>query len=551
MWGKGVKECLVQIRALDKAFGSRLALSNINLEIERGKILALAGPDGAGKSTLIRMMAALLTPTRGSVLVNGFDTVKEPEKIHELIGFMPQKFGLYEDLTVQQNLKLFADLQGVENGGDELLERMDLKPFVGRLAGNLSGGMKQKLGLACALIRKPLLLLLDEPTVGVDPLSRRELWKMIQNYQKEGITIIWSTAYLDEAAKCDGAILMNEGNVLFYGEPQELMQRVEGRVFHVSAEPQEKRGKLKALLSDPKTLDATIQGKEIRLVVKEKGEKGEGWTETAPRFEDGFLDLLGHLPGGKSPLSDELENIESKGDVAIIAEGLTKKFGSFTAVDRVSFQVKAGEIFGLLGPNGAGKSTTFKMLCGLLQPTSGAGFVNGLDLEKAPKQARSQIGYMAQKFSLYGELSAKQNLDFFAGVYGVQKKERVEEMIEMFDLKQFLGLAAKELPLGFKQRLALSCSLMHNPSVLFLDEPTSGVDPITRREFWNHINAVIEKGCTVIVTTHFMDEAEYCDRIGLIFKSRLIAVGSPDELKEKASAPTLEEAFISLIEKEN
>jgi ABC-2 type transport system ATP-binding protein len=307
------------------------------------------------------------------------------------------------------------------------------------------------------------------------------------------------------------------------------------------------------LLNQKNVEDGTIQGSSVRIVAHEPFDAS--WVPCPPRFEDAFVDILGGGPGGKSALGDKIPPIKAKQNIAIKAQELTRKFGSFTAVDHVSFEVHRGEVFGLLGPNGAGKSTTFKMLCGLLKPTSGKAFVNGLSLTTAPAEARSHIGYMAQKFSLYGGLSVKQNLEFFSGVYnltGRRRQEAVDQMIEIFGFTPFLDESAVNLPLGFKQRLALSCAVMHHPEVLFLDEPTSGVDPITRREFWNHINALVEKGCTVLVTTHFMDEAEYCDRIGLIYQSRLINIGTPDSLKELARtvdnpSPTLEDAFITLI----
>ena len=276
---------------------------------------------------------------------------------------------------------------------------------------------------------------------------------------------------------------------------------------------------------------------------------------TPPRFEDAFIDILGGGPGGESKLAEKIPQVESKKQMVIEAHNLVKRFGNFTAADHITFNIQAGEIFGLLGPNGAGKSTTFKMMCGLLKPTEGAAFVDGLNLQIASGQARAHIGYMAQKFALYGHLSVKQNLDFFSGIYnlrGAQRRQIVEEMIDIFGLKPFLSESADLLPLGFKQRLALSCAVMHRPAVIFLDEPTSGVDPITRREFWNHINGLVEKGVTIMVTTHFMDEAEYCDRIGLIYRSKMIQMGTPDELKAYAKTednlnPTLENAFVTLI----
>lgn len=563
---------LVQIQDLCKSFDRSLppALQDIHATIPKGQIVGLAGPDGAGKTTLIRLIAGLLLPSKGSIRVAQYDTVQDAETIHDLIGYMPQKFGLYEDLTVIQNLILYADLRGVigkerENVFEKLLAFTDLKSFQKRLAGDLSGGMKQKLGLACALIQKPSLLLLDEPSVGVDPISRRELWKMVQELLKEDISVVWSTAYLDEAERCDTVLLLNEGKLLYNGAPRDLNKRVEGRTFLISNIQKSRRSLLTFALKQPNIMDGIIQGSDIRIVTKEKTNEplpheieGEQikLQQVAPRFEDAFIDILGGGPGGRSELAEKSPTIKEKKESVVQAKGLVKRFGSFTAVDHITFNVKSGEIFGLLGPNGAGKSTTFKMMCGLLRPNDGEAYVNGLNLQVAPSEARSHIGYMAQKFSLYGNLSVRQNLEFFSGIYNLRisvRREMIQEMIDIFELKQYLNDSAEVLPLGFKQRLALACSVMHRPGVLFLDEPTSGVDPITRREFWNHINGLVEKGVTVMVTTHFMDEAEYCDRIGLIYRSKMIAIGSPDELKERARnplmpSPTLEDAFIALIQ---
>jgi ABC-type multidrug transport system ATPase subunit len=424
--------------------------------------------------------------------------------------------------------------------------------------------MKQKLGLACALIRTPRLLLLDEPSVGVDPISRRELWKMVYELVDQGIGVVWSTSYLDEAERCAEVLLLNGGKVLYVGPPKELTDRVAGRSFLVAGAGQAGRRLLARALRRPEVIDGVIQGSSVRLVIKQEaqpptvGELGAGADvkPTPPRFEDAFVDLLGGGPKGESPLAGEPDKDGADGTAVVEAEGLTKKFGDFTAADRITFRIGRGEIFGLLGPNGAGKSTTFKMMCGLLRPTAGRARVAGLDLYKAAGAARTRLGYMAQKFSLYGDLSVQQNLDFFAGVYGLsgsRRREATARMIRAFDLAAERDRSAGKLPLGYKQRLALACAVMHDPSVLFLDEPTSGVDPLTRREFWSHINAMVERGVTVMVTTHFLDEAEYCDRIALVYKSHVIAEGSPDELKDRVRTqgrpePTLEDAFIDLVE---
>lgn len=561
----------VRIADVVKRFGDAPpALDHIAGEILGGRITGLVGPDGAGKTTLIRLMTGLMVPDEGKVEVLGFDTVTNAADIQAAIGYMPQRFGLYEDLSVQENLNLYADLRGLPLGEraatfDELLEFTDLKRFTTRLAGKLSGGMKQKLGLACALLRKPRLLLLDEPGVGVDPISRRDLWKMVENLTKEGIGVVWSTAYLDEAEACDSVLLLNEGKLLFTGSPSELTARVADRVFKVSGITHGRRQKLASYLDGDDVVDGVIQGEAIRLVMKpgtkppapDEHSAAAGVATTTPRFEDAFIDMLGGGPGGRSKLAETQTPFPTdNGRPVIEARGLTKRFGDFTAADAITFDIPRGQIFGLLGPNGAGKSTTFKMLCGLLKPTAGEGRVAGFDLRRDAAEARNRLGYMAQKFSLYGDLSVGQNLSFFAGVYGLsgaRKRERIQLMTEIFGFARLLDMSAKDLPLGLKQRLALACAVLHEPEALFLDEPTSGVDPITRREFWTHINGLVEKGVTVLVTTHFMDEAEYCDRISLIYRGRSIALGSPDELKAQVASPehpdpTMEDAFIALVQ---
>ncbi len=565
-----MKKILVKINALTKAFpkSDKPAIDCMSASVSTGEITGLVGPDGAGKTTLIRSIAGLLKPNSGHILVDDFDTVKNANQVQQIISYMPQKFGLYEDLTVIENLNLYADLKNVAGeekqvAFEKLLQFTDLKRFKTRLAGNLSGGMKQKLGLACCLIKKPSLLLLDEPSVGVDPVSRRELWLMVKELVDDSMAVVWSTAYLDEAEKSDNVILINEGKILFNGSPENLNSRVKGRVFQIQNIETSPRNVLSKVLKDETVIDGIIQGSNVRIVTANSDNTLKIkyispnliLTAVTPRFEDGFIDILGGGPGGTSELSEIISPIESNEKEVVKAINLTKKFGDFTAANNINFSIKKGEIFGLLGPNGAGKSTTFKMMCGLLKPTLGTASVAGYDLRTAPAIARSKLGYMAQKFSLYNNLSVKQNLNFFAGVYGLSgtiKKDRIGKMIEIFGLKPYLNTSAEELPLGFKQRLALSCSVMHNPPVLFLDEPTSGVDPLTRREFWTHINGMVEKGVTVVITTHFMDEAEYCDRIALVYRSNIIASGSPDSLKESVKsktlpAPTLEDTFIELI----
>jgi len=566
----------IEVKDLVKRFSPEgsAALNGISTWMKPGGITGLVGPDGAGKTTLMRTLAGLLAPTSGTVRILGQDPLPDGP-LREQIGYMPQKFGLYEDLSVQENLDLYADLRGVVGEARrESFERMlaftDLARFTDRMAGKLSGGMKQKLGLACSLLGAPKVLLLDEPGVGVDPISRRDLWRMVRDLARSGMTIIWSTAYLDEAELCDEVRLMNEGRILAAGTPAELMGAMLGRSLHLTNLAAPRRDVLQRALRAPEVMDGVIQGDNVRLVVRTAGQWPDleplqagpeaALVEVAPRLEDAFISLLGGGPGGDSPLAVVTHAVILPGhtnqDAAIEARNLTKRFGDFIATDAVSFRVAKGEVFGLLGPNGAGKSTTFKMECGLLKPTSGQALVMGIDLKQSPSEARQRLGYMAQKFSLYTQLTAQQNLEFFSGIYGLQgeaQRLKMEGMIQAFDLGPWLSQRTLDLPLGFKQRLALACSIMHEPQILFLDEPTSGVDPITRREFWTHINALAQKGVTIMVTTHFMDEAEYCDRIGLVFRGKLIALGTPDQLKRDSITPdcphpTMEDAFIHLIQ---
>ena len=548
---------IVKIENLSKKFYNPdiIAVENLNLQLSAGEVIGLVGPDGAGKTTLIRLLLGLLLPSSGKISVLNLNPQKQIHELHRLIGYMPQKFGLYEDLSIEENLNLYADLKNLsleerQQQFTKLLKFTGLSPFIKRLAGQLSGGMKQKLGLGCSLLGNPKFLLLDEPGVGVDPISRQDLMKMVYSLRDNGITVLWSTSYLDEAEKFDRVILLNSGKIIFNGNPQELTSRLRGRVFQTADTSENPRHKLRRLMKEGCPLtDAVISGQHLRLVLKNENPQliSEEIKPIKPRFEDAVIDILGGAPMKPSDIAEQID-IRDIPDIVIQADNLTKKYGTFTAAHGISFKIKRGEIFGLLGPNGAGKSTTFKMLCGLAKPTAGQGFILGTDMIKNPEISRSKLGYMAQKFSLFSTLSVMQNLKFFSGIYGlrgVKRENRINQMIETFELHPYLKQPAGNLPLGFKQRLALACAIMHNPPILFLDEPTSGVDPLTRREFWNHINSMVEKGVTVMVTTHFMDEAEYCDRIALIYQGKAIKIGTPDTLKQKGE--TMEDAFIRLI----
>jgi ABC-2 type transport system ATP-binding protein len=560
----------VSIENVSKRFDQVEALKGITAEIPAGSLTGVVGPDGAGKTTLMRMLAALMTPTSGALSVCGQDVVRDAPSIHELTGYMPQRFGLYEDLSVMENLRLYADLRSLASVSREetfqrLLHFTGLERFGRRLAGQLSGGMKQKLGLACALMARPQVLLLDEPSVGVDPLSRQDLWNMVQELTGEGMTVVWSTSYLDEAERCQQVLLLDEGKLVYQGAPGLLTQRLEGRSYLVSDLSGDRRKFLTQALELDSVCDGVIQGSAVRVVLTQENDRGEVASLTASldgklsevhsRFEDAFIDLMEGGSSGRSAIAEQMEPLHESREIMVECRELTKRFGDFTAASNVSFAVRRGEILGLLGPNGAGKSTTFKMLCGLLKPSAGRAEVVGLDLRTSGSAAKLQLGYMAQKFSLYGLMTVAQNLSFFSGVYGLrgrQQKMRIQEMIEIFHLHDYLHYSPDDLSLGYKQRMALACALMHRPRVLFLDEPTSGVDPITRREFWTHITGLVAKGVTVLVTTHFMDEAEYCDRVALVNRGELIALDTPDALKASVTSPerpepTMEDAFIELI----
>uniref|UniRef100_UPI003D0A1F74 ATP-binding cassette domain-containing protein n=1 Tax=Sedimenticola sp. TaxID=1940285 RepID=UPI003D0A1F74 len=544
---------VMETTALSKAF--RLpgrveqALSEVSLQVAAGVVTGLIGPDGAGKTTLMRLAAGLLLPDAGSVRVLGHDASRESLAVQSQIGYMPQRFGLYEDLSVMENLDLYADLQSVAPAErraryEELLNMTGLGRFTRRLAGQLSGGMKQKLGLACTLVRSPRLLLLDEPTVGVDPVSRRELWSIVYRLvEQEGMSVLLSTAYLDEAERCAEVILLHQGRVVGQDRPAAFSEPLRGRSFRVH-QPHVLPRRLQARLAGlPDVFDATVQGEAVRLVMQHTQApelEGEEWAHAIceavpPRFEDGFIDLL----RGAESLQQSLRPVSQTAPAgkAITVSGLTRRFGDFVAVREVSFDVAAGEVFGLLGANGAGKTTTFRMLCGLLPVSGGELSVAGVDLRRAAATARARIGYMSQKFSLYENLTVQQNLEFFSKAYGLRgahRRARLEWALDELDLAAFIGAASGDLPLGYKQRLALACALMHEPDILFLDEPTSGVDPLARREFWSHINALADAGVAVLVTTHFMEEAEYCDRLAIMAAGEILALGTPAEVKAQS-----------------
>ena len=566
-----------------------VALDRVSLSVTRGQLTALVGPDGAGKTTLMRMMAGLLAPDEGSLHVLGRDVARNAQEVQDRISYMPQRFGLYEDLSVQENLDLYADLHGVPQAVRRerfarLMAMTDLARFTARPAGKLSGGMKQKLGLACTLVRSPELLLLDEPSVGVDPLSRRDLWEiLLQLVRDEQLSVVVSTAYMDEAERCAHVHVMNAGQVLANGTPQALAQRAQGLAFVATPPGGMAARMLQARLLDAASavVDAVPRGGQVRFIRRPDVDEAAlrpllENVEVHPRpaeLEDAFMLMLrqhAEATGGQSSSEEPpaagtdrtLQGrrndeptapapVEDHADPVIVVSDLVRRFGDFTAVASTSFEVRRGEIFGLLGPNGAGKTTTFRMLCGLLPATSGSLQVAGANLRVAPARARARIGYVAQKFSLYATLTVRENLAFYGAAYGLhgrQLTERIEAMLQRFDLDP--AAESGLLPAGYRQRLAMAAGLIHAPDILFLDEPTSGIDPLARRAFWRTITALSAQGVTIVITTHFMEEAEYCDRIAIQDAGRMLALGTPHEVRELAggAGSDMNEAFIAIVE---
>lgn len=493
---------------LTKRFADLIAVDGLALSIPKGELFGLVGSDGAGKTTTLRMLTGVLDASSGEARVLDCPC-HDLEPVRSRVGYMSQRFGLYPDLTVLENIRFHADIFGVSKAewtarAERLLAMSGLAPFTGRRAGALSGGMKQKLGLCCALIHTPEVLFLDEPTNGVDPVSRRDFWRILDTLLQEGVTIVVATAYLDEAERCHRVGLLHHGRLLACDRPYNLKA-----------------------LADPAIQNPTLEDVFITVL-------GEG-SDTAVR---------------RRP-APELQSAAP----AVTLSTLTRRFGAFVAVNSISLSVPKGEIFGFLGPNGAGKSTTIRMLCGILEPTSGSGCVAGFDVATQAELIKENIGYMSQKFSLYEDLTVAENIAFYGGIYRLSAKslaERADWVIEMAGLTERRHSKAGELSAGWRQRLALGCALLHKPPIIFLDEPTAGVDPLNRRRFWQLIHHLAADGVTVFVTTHYMDEAEYCDRLALIYRGELVAVGTPLELKQQRAVdgmlPSLEQVFIDLIE---
>ena len=476
----------IEVNNISKHYGKVKALQNVSFSVGEGEIFGLIGPDGAGKTSMYRILCSLLLPNEGSASVCGYDVVNGMKEVRKRVGYMPGRFSLYQDLTVEENLKFFATLFNttVEENYDSIKAiYSQIERFKNRRAGALSGGMKQKLALCCALVHKPQVLFLDEPTTGVDPVSRKEFWEILAHLKERNITIIASTPYIDEVQKCERVGFLSDGILKGIGTPDAIL--------------------------------------------------------------DTFKDVFNPPPIEHKQRDDTEKETEN----VIEVEHLVKAFGSFHAVDDISFTVKKGEIFGFLGANGAGKTTAMHMLTGLNQPTSGTGRVVGFDIRTQYEQIKQHIGYMSQKFSLYEDLTVAENIRLFAGIYGMQDddiRHKTDDLLQRLKFSEHRNSLVSDLPLGWKQKLAFSVSIFHNPGIVFLDEPTGGVDPATRRQFWELICDAAERGITVFVTTHYMDEAEYCDRISIMVDGKIKALGTPDELKRKLKQPDMDHVFTYL-----
>jgi len=552
----------IRVRDLWKRYGPLEAVRGVSFEVDEGEIFGLIGPDGAGKTSTFQILAGVMEATGGLVEIFG----RPAREARSHTGYLTQAFTLYPDLTVSENLRYAGDLRRVPPAlattrGRRYLEMFDLDRFVDRLAGRLSGGMKQKLSLACALVSQPRVLLLDEPTTGVDPVSRREFWDALAHLSAGGLTILVATPYLDEAERCHRVALFHKGELRQLGTPAELRGSLNAKRLAVHTEELSKAEPVLSNLVDHDAAIVDVQrfGDHFDLLsprpaeargIVEREMRMAGFRATAirvdePTLENVFVASLRAL--GEEPLAPlfpaRTDHSGLRNDIAIGAEGLTKQFGMFTAVNNVSLQIRYGEVYGLLGANGAGKTTTIKMLCGLLDPTQGAIQLAGERAGLRAAGVRQRIGYMSQKFSLYDDLTVRENLAFFAGVYGVPDREREEKIRWVL---AFSGLEGRDhqvtgsLPGGWKQRVAFGAAIMHEPSVLFLDEPTSGVDPLARRAFWRMINGLADAGTAILVTTHYLEESEQCNRLGFMAAGELVAEGSSGEIKSQQAGHLLE-----------
>ena len=548
---------------LTRRFGALTAVEDLHLAVAPGEIFGLVGPDGAGKTTTLRMLAGIMAPTRGTARVAGVDVVADATAVRDHLAYMSQRFGLYPDLTVAENIDFYADLYGVPRQGRagriaELLDFSGMRPFTGRLAGDLSGGMKQKLQLVCALVHTPRVLLLDEPTNGVDPISRRDFWRILYRLLEQNVAILLTTAYLDEAERCHRVGLIDHGRLIATGTTAEIRGLMTGRILAVRSDrARQVHRVLQGALADSRVhlfgdrvhvvcRDIATTTEAIRRHLAAGGLAFDDLREAVPTLEDVFVSVLDRSSGRDDPAAPDpgpgAAPVLSERPTAVAVQDLTRRFGRFVAVDRVRFEVAKGEIFGFLGPNGAGKSTTIRMLCGLLRPSAGSGTVAGFDVVRQAEQIKQHIGYMSQKFSLYEDLTVEENINFYGGIYGLvgaRLAARRDWAVTMAGLADRRRSLTRVLSGGLKQRLALACAVLHEPPIIFLDEPTSGVDPLSRRRFWDLIYTMAESGVTVFVTTHYMEEAEYCDRIAMIYRGRMIALGTPTELKTRHRRETI------------
>lgn len=579
---RAVDDVVVSVSGLTKTYktGAK-ALKGIELEIKRGSLFGLIGPDGAGKTTTLKILAGVMQPTNGKVLISGTPA----NHARKLIGYVPQNCALYPELSVEENLSYQAGLHGVSRSDYEELRSthlgsMGLLRFADRLASQLSGGMKQKLALCCALVSDPQLILLDEPTTGLDPISRHELWDALDSLKDRGVTTVIATPFLEEAERCDRIVLMHDGNIHLVGKPDELKVALEMKRLQFNIAEDDRINEIPLLLEKAKlshVKDIYPYGDRLEVLTDDPQQaeeeiknafQGEGISftdphESAPTMENVFVMRLRELGHEEAPVV-EFPRLRGKeqaavfaqngrdGKKAILANNLKKQFGNFKAVDDVSIDIEYGEIFGLLGANGAGKTTTIKMLCGLMEPGDGTVEIGGEKIDLRKRSVRKTIGYMSQKFTLYDSLTVKENLDFYASIYEIPfhlRKRQIDWVIEACALQDVQKFVVQKLPLGWKQRIAFGAAVMHEPEILFLDEPTAGIDPLARRHLWTMIREFATNGTAILVTTHYLDEAEFCNTLAFMANGKIVAQGTPSEIKAESDKKTLEDAFIKVVQR--
>ncbi len=566
-----LKDYIVFAENLNKNYQTNAAVKDISLKVKYGEIFGLIGADGAGKTSTIQMLCGLINPSSGLIFIDGHNVEKEPDIIRSKIGYMSQDFTLYLDMSVDENIDFIGKLKGMSD--KELGERKErllsfsrMEPFRNRRADALSGGMKKKLGLSCALIHKPRVLILDEPTTAVDPISRGDLWRILYEFIIQGITVIMSTPYMDEAERCNRVALMQDGEILACDTPEKLKKMVDRNIFscksrYINAtcrEINEKTDFSSQIYGDQMRIFTPTGTEDLSLVktLLSKNTKNNGLDiydvkKVSPNMDDVYMELLARETDKNKKLDWIPFNLPEIGKKAIEISNVTKMFKDFMAVNNVSFSIDTGSILGLLGPNGAGKTTLIKIMCGLLPPTKGEAVVAGYDIATQAGLVKERIGYMSQLFSLYPDLTVEQNLDLYASIYSLNKKDRKIRKDWVIDLAGLRGMEkylTSDLVGGWKQKLALGCSVVHQPSVLFLDEPTSGVDPVARQEFWDVIYRFSEEGITIVVTTHFMDEADRCNMLGLMNWGNLIAMDHPEALKKGLPVDFYELSSTSTLE---